>query len=69
MKLKDFLADNKIINQAQLAKLLWPENKSANTKLANKLSETAGQRITEKDIEDVRRVLKYLCSVKDKISL
>lgn len=64
MDLKKFLEENPIINQAVLAREMWPTNKSARSKLANKLSEnvvgTGKQRITEKDYEDAKKVLKQL---------
>ena len=62
MKLKNFLESNPIINNAQLAKLMYPNIKSANTKLANKLAENVSgsgkQRITEKDEQEAKNVLK-----------
>ncbi|MFD2961603.1 MULTISPECIES: hypothetical protein [Olivibacter] len=64
MDLKKFLEENPIINQAVLAREMWPTNKSARSKLANKLAEnivgTGKQRITEKDYEDAKKVLKQL---------
>jgi len=64
MRLKEFLDNNPIIDKAQLAKLMWPENKSARSKLSNKLNENiAGsgkQRITDKDFEAAKSVLKKL---------
>lgn len=64
MKLKQFLEANPIIDKSQLAKLMWPENKSARSKLNNKLNENiAGngkQRITEKDTAQAKKVLKEL---------
>lgn len=64
MDLKKFLEKNPIINTSQLAKEMWPDNKSARSKLTNKLNEnvvgTGKQRITEKDFEDAKRVLNTL---------
>ena len=64
MDLKKFLENNPIINTSQLAKEMWPDNKSARSKLSNKLNEnvvgTGKQRITEKDFEDAKRVLNTL---------
>lgn len=61
MKLKEFLQQNPIIDKSNLARLMWPENKSANSKLHNKLNEnTSGngkQRMTEKDNERAKEVL------------
>lgn len=74
MTLKEFLEQNPIINNAQLAKLMYPINKSANTKLANKLAEnlsgTGKQRITDADeklakqeLEKlVHRIVRYISS-------
>ncbi|MBB4807438.1 hypothetical protein HNP38_002744 [Chryseobacterium defluvii] len=64
MKLKEFLERNPIINSAQLAKEMWSDNKSAPSKLTNKLNENivgnGKQRITEKDMEMAEVVLKKL---------
>lgn len=53
-----------MINTAQLAKEMWPENKSARSKLSNKLNEnivgSGRQRITEKDIEEAKKALDKL---------
>jgi len=49
MDLKQFLKDNPMINQAQLANAMWPDKKGSNIKLSHKLSNTQGQRITPKD--------------------
>lgn len=55
MKLKEFLEANKFINKSQLAADIWPGVKYPSTKLANKLSNTAGQRVTKKDIEKINK--------------
>lgn len=64
MTLKEFLNANPIVDKSSLAKLMWPENKSAKSKLYNKLSEnivgTGKQRVTEKDFEDAKTVLRKL---------
>lgn len=64
MKLKEFLEQNPIINKSQLAESMWIGNKSAKSKLYNKLSEkTVGsgkQRVTELDEETAKSVLKKL---------
>lgn len=64
MNLKDFLTDNPIINKAQLAKDMWGISTSSQ-KLNNKLSEVENakgskQRITEKDEQEAKNVLKKL---------
>lgn len=64
MKLKDFLEQNPIINKSQLAENMWSDNKSAKSKLYNKLAErTVGsgiQRITEQDETNAKQVLSIL---------
>lgn len=66
MTLKEFFDKHPEINQAALAKALWPNVKYPNTKLANKLAKTAGQRITRKDAEDINRwVSKHVKSLLD----
>jgi hypothetical protein len=61
MELKKFLEDNPIITKAELARLMWPDNKSPNIKLGNKLtgssSPTGKQRVTEKDEQRAKEVL------------
>ena len=62
MDLKTFLENNTIINKADLARQMWPDvpEKKINTikvKLANKLAERAGQRITDNDKKLVKEVL------------
>lgn len=65
MDLKEFLDNNPIIDKAQLAKAMWPNNKSPRSKLNNKLKEVVSgsgkQRVTEKDVEDAKAVLNKLC--------
>ncbi|ASK29697.1 hypothetical protein CEY12_06085 [Chryseobacterium sp. T16E-39] len=64
MSLKDFLDNNPIINMSQLSNEMWPDNKNARIKLYNKLNEkisgSGTQRITDKDLEDAKRVLNKL---------
>jgi hypothetical protein len=60
MDLKQFLKDNPIIKQAELARLMWPGKSSTNTKLANKLAGTAGQRLTDDDISRAKAALEKL---------
>ncbi len=49
MDLKQFLIDNPLISQAELARLMWPDKNATSVKLANKLANRAGQRITPTD--------------------
>jgi len=64
MDAKDFLKSEKLINTAELARKMWPDNKYAKQKLVNKLNEVANktgkQRLTESDAEDAKRILKEL---------
>ncbi|WP_256013118.1 hypothetical protein [Desertivirga xinjiangensis] len=50
---------SRIINLSELSKRLWPDIKevSAVIKLKNKIAGTQGQRLTEKDLELIDRVL------------
>lgn len=55
MDLKQFLDANPLVNQAELARLMWPDNqKTARSRLSNKLNEVkmgnSKQRITEADL-------------------
>ena len=60
MDLKQFLIDNPVINQAELARMMWPDKKATNIKLANKLANRANQRITPKDETLALQALKKL---------
>jgi hypothetical protein len=64
MNLKEFLESNPIINKAQLAEAMWDGNKSAKSKLYNKLAEkTVGsgkQRVTEADELNAKKNLMNL---------
>lgn len=64
MHLKEFLEKHSLINKADLASQMWPNNKSARSKLTNKLNEnmvgTGKQRITEKDLELAKKYLKLM---------
>lgn len=71
MDAKDFLKSEKLINTAELARKMWPDNKYAKQKLVNKLNEvankTGNQRLTEDDKKDVKRILKELSDRIDSI--
>lgn len=64
MELKEFLDNNPILQKKELGKLMYPGNKSAASKLGNKLAErevgSGKQRILEKDIQDSVRAFKDL---------
>ena len=64
MKLQQFLEENPIINKSQLATDMWVNNKSAKSKLYNKLSEkvvgSGKQRVTESDLKNTISILDKL---------
>jgi len=60
MDLKQFLIEHPLINQAELSRLMWPGKKASNIKLANKLANRQGQRITIEDEENAITILKAL---------
>jgi len=66
MDLKQFLKDNPLISQSDLAHAMWPDKpKSAKSKLSNKLNEVkmgnSKQRITEADMDLAIEALSRLC--------
>lgn len=69
MNLKEFLKLNPVIQQAELANLMYPNTKSARTKLSNKLNNkvvgSGTQRILRKDEQDAKRALEI---VRDRIN-
>lgn len=69
MNLKEFLKLNPVIQQTELANLMYPNTKSARTKLSNKLNNkvvgSGTQRILRKDEQDAKRALKI---VRDRIN-
>lgn len=61
MTVKEFLLTTNIINNGELARLMYPGNqKSAHTYLSRKLSEKDGRTFTKKDAEKALSVLKQL---------
>lgn len=60
VNLKEFLENNPIITMTGLAKGMWPSNKSARSKLNNKIHENAGQRVLPEDIQEAIKVLAKL---------
>ena len=50
----------KLINQAELARILWPNNKSAPQKFSDKLANRQGKKITDQDIGRIKQVLNDL---------
>lgn len=69
MNLKEFLKLNPVIQQTELANLMYPNTKSARTKLSNKLNNkvvgSGTQRILRKDEQDAKRALEV---VRDRIN-
>lgn len=61
MTIKEILQSG-LINKAELARLIWPnmDKKAAPIRLAQKLSETAGQRLLPEDEAKIRDVLRLL---------
>ncbi|MDV3568157.1 hypothetical protein CMU71_14785 [Elizabethkingia anophelis] len=61
MTVKELLEKHPLLTSAELARLMYPENKSARSKLVNKLNGnkvgSGFQRITDKDIELVIKIL------------
>lgn len=61
MTVKELLEKHPLLTHSELARLMYPENKYARSRLSNKLNEkiagSGAQRITEKDIEIVKEVL------------
>lgn len=47
-----------LINKAELARRLWPDDKAAPVRLAQKLSETNGQRLLQDEENRIREILK-----------
>lgn len=62
MDLNKFLEENPLLNKAELARKMFPNSKQASSMLNQKLKEyTAGtgkQRITDKDTDQAKKVLK-----------
>lgn len=73
MNLKEFLEKHSLINKADLAAQMWPDNKSARSKMSNKLNEnmvgTGKQRITEADLVLAKKVLKEMAKDIDGIKM
>lgn len=62
MKVEEFLKTEKTINLAQIAFKMYPNNKSANTYLINKLNGNDNRKFTKKDSEKALSVLKEICA-------
>ena len=61
MPVKQLLEKHPLLTIAELARLMYPENKSARSKLTNKLNEnivgSGKQRITSKDLQLIKEIL------------
>ncbi|GAB4001614.1 hypothetical protein GCM10028807_58200 [Spirosoma daeguense] len=57
MDVKEFLLTNKKINQAEIARLMWPKNSGAKSYLASKLHNSNGRSFTKKDAIRAKEVL------------
>lgn len=53
----------KLINQAELARLMWPDNKSAPQKLADKLANRQGKKMTDQDWILAEYTIKENCHI------
>ena len=60
MTVEEFLKTEKGINLAPIASKMYPNNKSANTYLVNKLNKNDNRKFTEKDAELALKALKEL---------
>lgn len=59
-KIKD-LINNPLINKAELARRMFPNNKAADRNLDNKLAENKYRRLTEVDCESVMKIFSQFC--------
>jgi hypothetical protein len=50
----------RLINKAELSRLIWPGAKDAEVRLWQKANNTKGQRLTEKDLAKIEMILKEL---------
>ena len=60
MKTLEEILQHPAINQAGVAKLMYPNNKRAAQNLADKLARRQGKRITEQDRERLRKIISEL---------
>lgn len=60
MTVEEFLKTESILNLAEIARRMYPNNKSANTYLINKLNGNDNRSFTKKDTERALKVLKEL---------
>ena len=60
MTVEEYLKTNKAVNLSEVAKIMFPNNKTAPLYLANKLNKTAKRTFTTKDAESALKALKKL---------
>lgn len=60
MDFKEYLQTQKEFQLSALAKLMWPQNKTADNYLSRKLNGLTGRSWTEKDEKLARKALKEL---------
>ena len=60
MTVKEYLKNNKAVNVSEVAKIMFPNNKTASTYLLNKLNDTAKRTFTKKDAVKALQALKKL---------
>lgn len=52
------ILENKLINKAELARLVWPNQKEPRNYLAQRISHIRGRKLSEKDIKTIKTELK-----------
>jgi len=60
MTVEEYLKTNKAVNISEVAKIMFPNNKTAATYLLNKLHKTAKRTFTKKDSIEALKALKTL---------
>lgn len=60
MTVEEYLKTNKAVNVSEVAKIMFPNNKTAPLYLANKLNKTAKRTFTNKDAINALNALKTL---------
>lgn len=60
MDFKEYLKTQTDFQLSALARLMWPDNKTADTYLSKKLNELDGRKFTDKDEIEARKALKIL---------
>ncbi|WP_079242580.1 hypothetical protein [Chryseobacterium indologenes] len=60
MTVEEYLKTNKAVNISEVAKIMFPNNKTAALYLTNKLNKTAGRTLTKKDSVEALKALKQL---------